>query len=426
MLYILKNWAELSGNALAAVVKNDLQKHADLRRYVLAVLDPSVTYGQSKMPFEGTGWQPWSEHLYDLLNELAARRLTGNNAKEMLSIISENYDEEACELLNRALKKDLRCGVGATLINNLGIDFKIPVFEVALCHPAEAKRFKGEDWLVGTKYDGMRALIDVNIDQVQFFTRSGKLIPKLDHLAADVLKVFGGWKIVLDAEAVSKSFLEGMSQLRGNGQADDGSVVLQIFDCLPREAFYAASGRDPVGDAPLWQRLNIMARHIIDAKTDIPSTLDFVYHETVTTYAEVMALAEAAWARGDEGVIARRAAAPYTKKRTHDWLKVKAENTYDGRIIRLHEGEGKYVGMLGAATVVIDGVESRIGGGWSDWERAAAWAAATGNAVNGIEPDPANDIRGRIIECSCHEKMPSGALRHGNKRRFRDIEGEKA
>src|SRR6266571_5331071 len=259
-MYLLNQMEAKSGNALKDTARN-LLGHAspagdELRRYVMAVLDPMVTYGVKGKLKGGTGALGFDENAYTILDQLAARKLAGNAAKDKLELFCEFHNPDAVELMNRALNKDLRCGVGISLINDLGLDFKIPVFECQLAQPGEAKRMKpGEEWLGCIKYDGMRALIEVNDNRVNFWTRSGKPIPALEPLAPQVLEVFGGRSLMLDSEGVGRDFLDTVSQLRRKDGANlKDSTVLQIFDIVDLDDFRDADNRTYFG-GPLTDRL---------------------------------------------------------------------------------------------------------------------------------------------------------------------------
>jgi hypothetical protein len=84
-------------------------------------------------------------------------------------------------------------------------------------------------------------------------------------------------------------------------------------------------------------------------------------------------------------------------------------------------------------------VPSNVGGGWGTEERALIWAAHTGEPVkwSSIEqdkptglrvvtehvamPDPQHYVIGRLIDVLSNGTMPSGALRHARKIKFRDL-----
>lgn len=436
----LQGWAALSGNALKAQVLADLQPDVvpGIRTYLTYALDPSRTYGvKGKMaggdPFLGCQWGGRED--WDILDRLASRKLTGNAAKLALAEWGQLSSTQDNELMNRVLNKDLRCGVGTTLLNDVGaeVDFHIPVFEVALCKTATAKLIKSGTWLSATKYDGIRALIQVRDNAVSFFTRSGKLIPALDHLAPAVLEIFGGQEVMLDSEAVSGNFQASVSTLRRSKNIKtSGDETLQVFDMVGLAAFLKAGPKDVFGETLDGRLANLEAMVLASGVEHSP--LKLVEHTVVQNWAHAHRLFSEALAREEEGVILRDAGQGYRKARTTSWLKLKLEDSIDARIVDVYEGEGKYAGMLGGAVIVVEGRRCNVGGGWSDVERAEAWAAATGQAVHYTldgkdyvaEPDEECNLIDRIIEAKFNGYTDDGALRHGRKKRFRDIEGEKA
>jgi len=441
ILNYLENWAALSGNALKQGVRQDLDNNThDLRRYVMAVLDPTVTYGVKGKLTGGLGTLGFDENAYNILDYLASRKLTGNAAKIILEGFCEFHTSEAVELMNRALNKDLRCGVGIALINDLKIPgFKIPVFECQLAQPGEAKRMKeGEEWLGCIKYDGMRTLIEVNDNRVNFWTRSGKPIPALESLAPQVLEVFGGRSLMLDSEGVGRTFLDTVSQLRRkDGAALTDETVLQVFDMVDLDDFRNADNKTYFGGA-LTERLDRLSDFF--SNTVVPLAVQYVNHEPVANWDEAVEMADFWMERGLEGGIFKRASAGYIKRRTHDWLKIKLEDEITAKVVAVYEGEkGKqFEGMLGGVTVEIDGVRSDIGGGWTPVQRAKIWAAETNRVVSSEQPsigaesvagvvffpEPENKVIGRLIDIKSNGKNPSGALRHARFERFRDVGGE--
>lgn len=409
---VLDGWSRVSGNELKADVAKQLGGfvQADLRRYVMAVCDPMTTYGVKGKLLTDGGEKPWDEGCYTVLDKLASREATGNVAKTLLRNFTMLYDADAVELMNRALNKDLRCGVGIALINDLGLDFKIPIFECQLAQPGEAKRMKdGEEWLGCIKYDGMRTLIEVNDNRVNFWTRSGKPIPALEPLAPQVLEVFGGNRLMLDSEGVGRDFLDTVSQLRRKDGADlKDSTVLQVFDMVDLDDFRNADNKTYFG-GPLTERLGELE---IMFNVGVPEAVQMVDHWAIRDWEHAEQFANDLMAKGMEGAIFKRASAGYIKRRTHDWLKIKLEDEITARVIAIYPGEkGKqFEGMMGGVTVEIDGVESDVGGGWTPAQRSDYWT------------DP-HQVVGRLIDIKCNGKNPSGALRHARFERFRDIDG---
>lgn len=424
MLDTLNNWGSVSGNVLKALVATNLGMSPDLRRYVLAALSPFTVYGVKGKLLTDGGSMPWDEGCYTLLDRLASRDLTGNAAKQELAGFARHYSPDAVELLNRCLNHDLRCGVGATLINNLDLNFRIPEFTCQLAQPGEAKRMKpGEEWLGCIKYDGMRTLIEVNDNRVNFWTRSGKPIPALDPLATDVLEVFGGGRVMLDSEGVGKDFLDTVSQLRRkDGAVLKDTTVLQIFDMVGLDDFRNADNKTYFG-GPLTERLGELESMF---NVGVPLTVNMVDHWAIPDWAAAEKFADDLMEKGHEGAIFKRASAGYIKRRTYDWLKAKVEDDITARIIGVYEGEAgkQFEGMLGGVTVEIGGVRSDVGMGWTRQERATIWAAETGQVVDSWIPHIDNKVIGRLIDIRSNGKNPSGALRHARKVKFRDVGGE--
>jgi len=110
-----------------------------------------------------------------------------------------------------------------------------------------------------------------------------------------------------------------------------------------------------------------------------------------------------------EGAIVKNLRGLYEKKRSRNWLKMKAEETEDLRVIGAYEGEGKYAGKLGGLIVDRKGVEVRVGGGFTDAQREELWD---------------NPSIGSLIEVEYQEVMESGNLRHSRFVRFRPDKDE--
>lgn len=431
-----------SGNDLKDSVRSALGgvDGIALRRYVMAALDPSVRYGVTGKLVGGAGTLGWTETAHYLLDSLSSRQLTGNAAKTELANFVEYSSPETVDLMNRVLNKDMRCGVAETLINSLSLpNFSVPVFTCQLAAPTGTpdeqrkarKRMERGEWVVSTKFDGMRGLGLVDDNRVHFVSRSGKPVPALQHLEKQVLDVFGGHRVVVDCEGVGVDFLDSISQLRSKSiERLEDTTLLQIFDCVPLEAFRDARGDDKFG-GPLRDRLARLREFI--ANTDAPNLM-FAAHSSVHDYDEAQYRADQLMEDGFEGCVAKDLTSGYSRKRTNDWIKFKATDNTTCLIVGLKEGEAgkQFEGMLGSATVEVDGILSDVGMGWSRFERAAIWAAYTGKTVAvtvrgklvEAEPDAAFRILSRLLDVRHNGRMTSGALRHARKMKFRDIGGE--
>ena len=113
--------------------------------------------------------------------------------------------------------------------------------------------------------------------------------------------------------------------------------MLHLFDAVPLSAWQR--GEDPT---PLYQRKARLGALMDAAAGDewewregsrgrdegAPPPVLYVDDEWVATPAEAIALARRVWAAGGEGCMLKVAEAPYRRKRTQDWLKVKQANQH--------------------------------------------------------------------------------------------------
>lgn len=78
--------------------------------------------------------------------------------------------------------------------------------------------------------------------------------------------------------------------------------------------------------------------------------------------------------RGGEGLVLRKASAPYGLHRSHAFLKVKPERNVEGTVIGVQEGRGSKKGMLGALVLQLpQGGTFKVGSGFTDAQRKSLW-----------------------------------------------------
>lgn len=395
-------------------------EYNDLWREVLvATYDPLTTYGVKKLPEpdtpggnvflkrdEAAGCEV-SKAVYDLLDGLAAREITGNNAQTRIKEVFELLEPASAKLLERILKKDLRMGATASSINK-AIPGLVYNFECMLAHKYEPKRIKEWPVAVEPKMDGYRLLAFVKRDGVRFFTRSGLEYTSLSHLTDPLREacqsvMIGEFDegVVLDGEVLSGDHFNDTGSVRRKNQTDE-SAKFYIFDIYPMRAWNEE--RDFLWEYPT-------RREWVEkiGNADTSGMIKLLPSDLAHSHEEIMAIYGAIREKKGEGVIVKPLDGKYERKRSHKWLKIKAEETEDLIITGVYEGEAgkKYEGQMGGAYVDRAGVSVGVGGGWSDEQRKEYWEA----------PDK---IVGRMIEVEYHEVTPDGSLRHPRFVRFRD------
>ena len=139
--------------------------------------------------------------IFDLLNELSSRKITGHQA-----ISDTNYFiEQHCEYANiiyDILDRNLKTRVSEKLINKVFTDL-IPTFEVALANKYDEKQaskidFEKEVFYASRKLDGLRCLCVIKKhDDIKFYSRSGNEFLTLNVLKQEILKLFVHFSLIL-------------------------------------------------------------------------------------------------------------------------------------------------------------------------------------------------------------------------------------
>ncbi|MES2412487.1 MAG: DNA ligase D [Pseudomonadota bacterium] len=213
------------------------------------------------------------------------------------------------------------------------------------------------DWLYELKFDGYRLMTRISGSKVNCLTRNGHdWTDKMPQLAKalQALKLDTAW---LDGEIVVPDkngipdfqLLQGAFESRGRKgaapAANAGAIVYYVFD-LP---FYA--GHD-LRDVPLAERRALL--QAIMAKNKSPS-LKF----SDAFDAPSKDLVASACKLGFEGLIGKRADAPYQSRRSPDWIKLKCGQRQEFVICGFTEPKGSRNG-LGALVLGIHDAKGQL------------------------------------------------------------------
>lgn len=411
--------------------------------------DPLITFGITppRQPSSGsTNVDLRPALIDDLLDRLATRKLTGNAAQAEVAEVMEALNPASAELLFRMLSKDLKCGIAESTINTV-IPGLVPVFSVMRAHAYEPKRVKSWPQVVEPKLDGFRFTFLCRDGKGGFFTRSGKRAPAADHLVQPMIDTalaalgksddrvlwstlstrphdlaryaYQDLNFMVDGEMIAgTTFNETSGALRrGTGTAND--ATFHIFDLMSFADFDATGS---VG-RPYLERRALVEEFVRYAVTPAITKTPRYF---VNSDAEIQELFESFRSRGLEGAMVKIVTGLYDKKKTFGWMKLKAEETEDLPVIGAFPGEPhtKYENCLGGLIVDRNGVQVRVGGGFTDVERIELWKLwLDDQALMNSAPELMKveaQLVGRLIECEFHEVTPDGSLRHPRFVRFRD------
>jgi len=166
----------------------------------------------------------------------------------------------------------------------------------------------GNQWLHEVKYDGYRALIAVAGGKAKVFTRSGLDWTDKFQAIADAVAKLPVDTALLDGEIVAfKDGKPDFSTLK-NAISAGGDMTFFAFDLL------SVDGEDLTGLANSARKDRLQP--LVDGKD-----ARVQYSDHVVGQGE--ALFETMCREGYEGVVSKRADAPYRGKRTQAWLKIK-------------------------------------------------------------------------------------------------------
>jgi len=367
-------------------------------------LDSLVTFGVKQVP-EHTGAQgaglDWTS-FQTVVDQLVARRITGNAAREQISILMATATAEQWnDWYRRILIQDLRCGVTEKTINTAvkraqKPQYAVPVFTCQLAHDSANHQGK----LVGrrqieSKLDGVRVLTIVYPDgRVAQFSRNGKtlenfpLVRQQFAAAATVWKLSEPW--VFDGEIMSASFQDLMRQVHRKSNVQSSDAVLYVFDCLTLSDFRA--GRSAT---PQHQRTQLVNKFYSDIESISPN-IRTLQCETVDLYTDAgqqrfRELNVAAIAGGYEGLMLKDVNAAYECKRSTAWLKIKPYIEVSLTVVQTEEGTGKNAGRMGA--LVCEGIDDgkliqvNVGSGFTDQQRMDFWTCRVDGHIVEVRAD---------------------------------------
>ncbi|RIL00893.1 MAG: DNA ligase D [Proteobacteria bacterium] len=271
----------------------------------------------------------------------------------------------------------------------------------------------GDEWLHEIKFDGYRLLCRLEEGEAQLVTRAGNdwtdRFPGLARAVAALpveSALFDGEAVVLDAHGRSD-----FQQMQGALGQDRPDLVLYAFDLLWLDGW-------DLREAPLVERKRLLRWLLARAPDRSPLRYsDHVRGRGPDFHAE-------ACRNHLEGIVAKRADAPYRSLRTRAWLKVKCSRRQEFAVVGFTDPAGSRVGF-GALLLGAKDAEGRlrycgrVGTGFDDKTLASLHAALAGDEI--AKPPVVGAPRARglhwvtprlVAEVSFTEWTRDGVIRH--------------
>ena len=334
-----------------------------LQKVAIAALNPYVTYFIVKIP----AYEPNPTGELDLadaieaLARLSNREVTGHAGIAHLKDLLEVVHKDDAIVIQRIIKKDLRCGVSVSTINKTWPKL-IDVYPCLLANKddAEGKNMARINFpcYSDLKADGMRANVFCTTNRadkkIVIRARSGKRVDLLGYLES-AFEEYKHLNVVIDGELI---VLEEdgsiMSRKKGNGllnKAIKGTMTediakrvrIRVWDVVPFEEFDGF--QDRVYDKPYDKRREELyeifkgdaeaefARVLADEVkiTIIPSKIVNNLQEAQEHFEEMLAA-------GEEGTILKNFDHIWENKRSTGQVKLKAEKDCDLEVIGFNFG----------------------------------------------------------------------------------------
>jgi bifunctional non-homologous end joining protein LigD len=196
------------------------------------------------------------------------------------------------------------------------------------------KPFDDLDWIFEVKWDGYRAMAEINKEEIKLYSRNGLSFLQLYPAVAEELKKIKD-DVILDGEIVvlNQNNKPDFQNLQQYDNQPSLKILYYVFDCLQY------NGRSLLS-LPLLERKKIAEKVLVES--NILRFSDHVLQSGVEFFSKIIQM-------DLEGMIAKRASSPYQPgKRSRDWLKIKNHNTQEAVIAgyTAPRGSREYFGAL--------------------------------------------------------------------------------
>ena len=414
---ILEILQELESNNSRNFKIDLLTKHKDndlLKEVCRLANDPFTQFYQRKIPSYTPSTFLLSDDnldwaIQELVEQLASRKITGNNAISHLVFVLENVSESNAKVVERIIQKDLKCGVSTSTVNKVWKNL-IPEFPCMLCSPFEQKLVDKITFpaIVQKKEDGMRFNAIVKFDDdfygtVEFRSRSGKEISLLGSLEEEFIELADHKDTVFDGELLVYDTVETDSNGKicdrqtGNGilnkavkgtisKEEADRVFATLWDQIPYQDFIAGKC-----DQPYSYRFRQLKNLIYKLSKFKLRKLDLVETFEVDSLEQTQRIFQNYLDDGDEGIILKDPNSLWENKRSKGQIKFKAELDCDLKVVSVIGGTGKYADMIGSLCCEsADGLlKVYVGSGFTDEQRNA----------------PPSDYYGKIISVKYNARI---------------------
>lgn len=368
----------------------------DFENVMVATYNPFITYGirPKRSQLESVNGE-FNAKTWELLSNLATRKLTGDAAARAVSAELLRLDSKSTELLWRIINKDLKAGFSESSLNKVKKGL-IPEFPYQRCSLPKEANIEEWPWQTGIisqiKADGM--FFDGNVETgiVNMTSRQGQPLPPepFEAVAAQLQFIFGvigkatefkegmqahGELLVLNehGETLHRKVGNGLlNKVIGGKPLPDGhKIIAMLWDVIPLKSAVKKGSTD----IAYLHRLKFLSSAIGYLKASRAEMLvELIETKIVRSYEEAMEHYMDARRRKLEGTVIKKPTMIWKDGTSKDQVKLKQEVPVELEVYGFEEGkEGAKTaltfGSLKCKTKC-DQLRVDVGTGFSDELRA--------------------------------------------------------
>ena len=349
--------ATSSKNDKEAMVKN-AAKDSAFCQVLKCAYDPFMTYGIVPANPAGlpNGDGEFDVSTWNLIDDLAQRKLTGNAARDAVSAEFARLTDSSGQLLWRIIKKDLRAGFSESTINK-AVKGLIPDFPYMRCTLPKDAKLDEFDWALGVlsqeKADGMFVNVDHEASGVvSLRSRQGSPFPieafaQLEDEVKKRLKAgtqsHGEMLVEKGGVICERQIGNGIlnSILSGGSFQADEKPVLMLWDQIPLEAVVTKGKYD----VSYLKRLNGIVGQLKATPGDAIKLIETrVYRSLSDAYTHYRDLLS----KGKEGTIIKNPHAIWKDGTSKEQVKLKLEFEVELKVVGFEPGNGKNEATFGS------------------------------------------------------------------------------
>ncbi|EQL43579.1 hypothetical protein M770_31675 (plasmid) [Pseudomonas aeruginosa VRFPA03] len=339
-------------NDKLALLKTHVDSEA-FQRVLIYMLNPFITYGIRPARASQFGAEEFNQETWSMLDQLAARGLTGHRAEEAVTRALTSLNPESSELLWRILSKDPRAGFSETSVNKVCSGL-IPEFSYMRCSLPHHTNLSEWNWAAGiysqVKADGMFVNVTVEANEVSLTSRAGTLLP-----AAPFQELLDGLRRLPNGQAHGELLVEcdgkilprevgnGMlnSVIQG-GQFDLGCrPIIKLWDLIPLTSVKKGGRCETPYKDRFGQLTALVTALAHSAISMIETRIVYSFQEAIDHYVEQLEL-------GLEGTIIKKPEAIWFDGTSKDQIKLKLEAPCELEVVDFLPGKGANAKTFGS------------------------------------------------------------------------------